>query len=83
MPRLPFDDIQDQANKLLDKALFAKTEDEAHEAYSTYLAYLDAVGWDAASFDSELAKRVDQLVPPEEWKEPDDPFKLTPKKILN
>lgn len=85
MPKLPFDDIRQQADALLDKTLFAKNEEEAHAAYNTYLAFLESVGWSSSSYDAEIAKRLDQLVPPESWDEPslEDPFKPTLKKVLN
>lgn len=85
MPKLPFDDIRQQADALLDKTLFAKNEQEAHEAYDTYLAYLGACGWTSAQYDAEIAKRLDEIIPPESWDEADqDPFRQpTPKKVLN
>jgi len=83
MPKLSFDDIRQQADALLDKALFAKTEEEAHEAYNTYLAFLEAVNWTPAEYDAQIAKRLDEIVPPERWEETEDPFKPVPKKILN
>ena len=85
MPKLSFDDIRQQADALLDKTLFAKTEQEAHEAYNTYLAYLESVGWSSAEYDSEVARRLDQIIPPESWDNlHEDPFKPPPpKKILN
>jgi hypothetical protein len=84
MPKLPFDDIRPHADALLDKTLFAKNEEEAHEAYKVYVAYLEAVSWTPAEYDAEIAKRLDQMVPPESWDETEDPFKQpAPKKILN
>lgn len=64
MPKLPFDLISAEANKLLDRALLAKTEEEVHEAYNTYLAFLEASGWTVPEYDQEFIKRIDQG-----WKE--------------
>lgn len=64
MPKLPFDLISAEANKLLDKAIFGRTEEEVHEAYETYVAFLEASGWSVPEFDDEALRRID-----EGWKE--------------
>lgn len=76
MPKLPFELISAEANKLLDKAISSKTEEEIHEAYDIYMAFLEAAGWSVAEFDDEALKRID-----EGWKDIPVPNAPKPKSI--
>ncbi len=71
MPKIPYEIVALEANKILNKILSSQEEDMIEAYYDRYIQYLEAAGWTAEEFDKESMKRIDK-----NW-EPTDP------KILN
>ncbi len=60
MPRIPYDIVAIEANKLTHKMLTATTPEQLNKYYDLYLQYLKATGWDPVSFDQETLNRVNK-----------------------
>lgn len=60
MPRIPYDIVAIEANKLTNKMMTATTPEQLNKYYELYVQYLTATGWDPISFDQETARRVDE-----------------------
>jgi hypothetical protein len=60
MPRIPYEQIAPEANRLFAKITTAKDLEDLKYWTELYEAYLAAVGWDSVSFDQESARRVDE-----------------------
>lgn len=58
MPRIPYDRIAPEANRLYLKMATAPYE-EIRFWYEAYVSLLEAAGWDRRSFDRETQQRVD------------------------
>ncbi len=59
MPRIPYERIAPEANKLFDKMATAPDIKQLRYWYDAYVSLLEAAGWDPVSFDKETQKRVD------------------------
>lgn len=60
MPRVPYEQIAPEANKLFMKMTSSKDLKTLRYYWEAYEALLRAGGWDPMSFDVETAKRVDE-----------------------
>lgn len=60
MPRIPYERLAPEANRLYEKMTTARTIQELKFWYDAYVSVLQAAGWDAISFDKETQKRVDE-----------------------
>jgi hypothetical protein len=59
MIRLPYEQIQLQAERLLYQVLSPTSEMDVFEAYQRYVDFLEATGWTDKEFDEETARRTD------------------------
>jgi hypothetical protein len=69
-PKIPYERIAPEANKLFQKMTEAKNMDEADRLYDLYVALLESAGYSPTSFDQEQLKRVDQ-----DWDDPKETVK--------
>jgi hypothetical protein len=60
MPKIPYERIAPEANKLIMKMTAAPDLETADYYWDAYVSLLEAAGWDTASFDRESAKRVEE-----------------------
>lgn len=60
MPRIPYEMVAIEADKILGKILSTKDPDKISMYYDQYLDYLKATGWTDEEFDRETSKRVDR-----------------------
>jgi hypothetical protein len=58
MPRLPYDLVAIEADKILVKMVCAPSW-RAHEFFERYLLFITACGWTDLEFDMETLRRVD------------------------
>lgn len=65
MPRLPYDQIATEANKLYYRATSAPNMKLLKYWYEQYAAFLEAAGWNPLTFQDEELRRVD-----ESWEDP-------------
>jgi len=59
MPRIPYERIVTEADKLFQKVTMARDIKTMRYWYDAYVAFLKAAGWDPVSFDQEMQRRVD------------------------
>lgn len=69
MPKIPYERIAPEANRLYDKMTTARDIQTLKFWYDAYISVLEAAGWDAISFDKETQRRVD-----EGWEETKPPI---------
>ena len=69
MAQISYDIIAPQAEKLITKMVEAKDIETAQHYWNLYLGLLKGSGWDLASFDKEMLKRID-----EGWEEAPKPL---------
>ena len=60
MPRIPYDQIAPEANKLFIRMATATDINTLQYWHDAYASLLEAAGWDPVSFDNETQKRVDE-----------------------
>jgi len=60
MPKIPYERLAPEANKLFMKVTTAPDLETARYWYDVYVSLLEAAGWDPMSFDQETQKRVDE-----------------------
>jgi hypothetical protein len=60
MPRIPYEQIAPEANKLFIKMTSADDLKALRYWWEAYVSLLQAAGWDPVSFDQETARRVDE-----------------------
>jgi hypothetical protein len=60
MPRIPYERIAPEANKMFDRMTTASDIKTLRFWYNAYVSLLAAAGWDPVSFDKETLKRVDE-----------------------
>jgi hypothetical protein len=60
MPKIPYERLAPEANKLFMKVTTAPDLETARYWYEVYESLLEAAGWDSASFDKETQRRVDE-----------------------
>jgi hypothetical protein len=58
MPRLPYELVSIEADKILMKMVCAPNW-RAHEYFERYLLFITACGWTDLEFDNETLRRVD------------------------
>jgi hypothetical protein len=66
MPKVPYERLAPEANKLIEKMTAARDLKTISYWYDIYVSLLEAAGWDPISFDREAIKRID-----EGWEDPD------------
>ncbi len=59
MSKLPFNKIEAEALKLIQKIAESTSVEETSYYKDLLEAYLESVGWDSSTFDAELLKRID------------------------
>lgn len=60
MPRVPYERLAPEANKLIEKMTIAPDLKTISYWWDIYVCLLKESGWDPVSFDRETAKRVDE-----------------------
>jgi hypothetical protein len=60
MPRVPYDRLAPEANKVIEKMTLAKDLKTISYYWDIYVSLLAGSGWDPVSFDQETAKRIDE-----------------------
>ena len=60
MPRIPYERIAPEANKLYEKMTTAPDIKTLRFWYDAYVSLLAAAGWDPIAFDKETQKRIDE-----------------------
>lgn len=60
MPRIPYERIAPEADRLFQKVTTAKDIKTMRYWYDAYTSFLEAAGWDPISFDEEMQRRVDE-----------------------
>lgn len=60
MPKIPYERLAPEANKLIQKMTLAKDLQTISYWWDIYVSLLEAAGWDPMSFDRETIKRVDE-----------------------
>jgi len=58
MPRIPYEIVSIEAEKILFKMVLAPSYD-AFEYYDRYIVFINACGWTDREFDTETLRRVD------------------------
>lgn len=71
MARISYEVVAPFAQRLYEKVLTCKTEEEMREQYRTYVKFLESMGWTNAEFDNATLELIN-----EGWDSP-------PPKILN
>jgi len=66
MPKVPYERLAPEANKLIEKMTTARDLKTISYWWDIYVSLLEASGWDPMSFDRESEKRVDAG-----WDDPD------------
>lgn len=60
MPKIPYERLAPEANKLIQKMTLARDLQTISYWWDIYVSLLEAAGWDPISFDRETVKRVDE-----------------------
>jgi|HubBroStandDraft_5_1064220.scaffolds.fasta_scaffold716529_1 hypothetical protein len=60
MPKIPYEIVAVTSEKIYNKVLFARTQDEIIQAHREHKEYLEACGWSVEEFDLEMLRRIDQ-----------------------
>ena len=65
MPKVPFELVSIESDKILNKILETKDHDEANDLYQQYFDFLKKCGWTEEEFDKATLEFVDKS-----WKNP-------------
>jgi hypothetical protein len=58
--KLPFEQLEPEANRLLQKMTSARDLETINHWWDTYVAFLAAAGWTPMEFDRATLKQVDE-----------------------
>lgn len=59
MKKIPYEIVEVEASKILQRMLSAQDSIESSNIQEEYFQYLNACGWTLEEYDQELMKRVD------------------------
>lgn len=59
MGRLPFEKIEEEAQKLIQKIAEATSNEESDYYHALLEAFLEGAGWTNEEFDAKLLKKID------------------------
>jgi hypothetical protein len=57
--RIAYEIVAVEAEKLFNKVVSARNQEEVFQKYKDYTDYLEACGWSVAEYDQEQLKRID------------------------
>lgn len=63
--RIAYEIVAVEAEKLFNKVVSARNQEEVFQKYKDYTDYLEACGWSVSEFDAEMLKRINQ-----DWEPP-------------
>ena len=59
MPRLPYEVVAVEADRLIIRMVVAPSVEEVYYYWDLYVSYIEACGWTDQEFDKETIKRID------------------------